>query len=94
MKIAVLGSGNGGCAVAFDYAKHGNNVSLFDFDTFPENIKGVQQQDGIHAVGKMKGFAPIEYAGHDIEEALRDAEIIYVVGPAYSTRPFAQACRP
>ena len=94
MKIAVLGSGNGGCAVAFDCATHGHNVSLFDFDTFPENIKGVHQQAGIHAEGKMEGFAPIEYAGHDIEEALRDAQIIYVVGPAYSTRPFAETCKP
>ena len=94
MKIAVLGSGNGGCAVAFDCATHGHNVSLFDFDTFPENIKGVRQQAGIRAEGKMEGFAPIEYAGHDIEKALRDAEIVYVVGPAYSTRPFAEACKP
>ena len=94
MKIAVLGSGNGGCAVAFDCATHGYNVTLFDFDAFPENIKGVHQQDGIYAEGKMEGFAPIEYAGHDIEEALRDAEIIYVVGPAYSTRPFGEACKP
>jgi len=94
MKIAVLGSGNGGCAVAFDCATHGHNVTLFDFDTFPENIKGVQKQDGIRAEGKMEGFAPIEYAGHEIEEALSDAEMIYVVGPAYSTRPFAEACKP
>ncbi len=94
MKIAVLGSGNGGCAVAFDCATHGHNVSLFDFEAFPENIKGVNQQDGIIAEGNMEGFAPIEYAGHEIEEALIDAEIIYVVGPAYSTRPFATACKP
>lgn len=94
MKIAVLGSGNGGCAVAFDCATHGHNVSLFDFEAFPENIKGVNQQGGIIAEGKMEGFAPIEYAGHEIGEALNDAEIIYVVGPAYSTRPFAAACKP
>ncbi|UCC52441.1 MAG: NAD/NADP octopine/nopaline dehydrogenase family protein, partial [Anaerolineaceae bacterium] len=42
----------------------------------------------------MEGFAPIEYAGHDIEKALRDAEFVYVVGPAYSTRTFAEACKP
>ena len=37
------------------------------------------------------GFAPIVSAGHDIDEALQDAELIYVVGPAYSTAPFGQA---
>lgn len=94
MKIAVLGSGNGGTAVAFDSAIHGHDVTLFDFDTFPDNIKAIQQQGGIWAEGKLEGFAPVVYAGHDIEQAVRDAEIIYAVGPAYSTRPFAEVCRP
>jgi len=94
MKIAVLGSGNGGCAVAFDCAIHKHNVRLFDFDAFPDNIKAVQQQGGICAEGVLEGFASIEYAGHDIEKALRDVDVIYAVGPAYSTRPFAEACKP
>jgi opine dehydrogenase len=46
MNIAVLGSGNGGCAVAFDCAAHGHQVSLFDFQQFPESIKAVQKQRG------------------------------------------------
>jgi opine dehydrogenase len=94
MKIAVLGSGNGGCAVAFDCAVHKHNVRLFDFDTFPDNIKRIQQQGGIHAEGVLEGFGSIEYVGYDIEEALSDVDVIYAVGPAYSTRPFAEACRP
>ncbi len=93
MNIAVLGSGNGGCAVAFDCAMHGHHVRLFDFKTFPDNIRAVQGQSGIHSEGELEGFAAVEYAGHDIAEALEDAEIIYAVGPAYSTRPFAEACR-
>ncbi len=48
MNIAVLGSGNGGCAVAFDYAAHGHQVRLFDFEQFPETIKVVQNNGGIH----------------------------------------------
>jgi opine dehydrogenase len=94
MRIAVLGSGNGGCAVAFDCAVHGHAVRLFDIDTFPDNIKGVQQQGGILAEGELEGFASIEYAGHDLEEALSEVDLIFAVGPAYSTRPFAEACRP
>jgi len=94
MKIAVLGSGNGGCAVAFDCAVHKHSVRLFDFDTFPANIKAVQEQGGIYAEGVLEGFAAIEYAGHDIEEALSDVDVVYAVGPAYSTRPFAEACKP
>ncbi|MDH3589385.1 MAG: NAD/NADP octopine/nopaline dehydrogenase family protein [Gammaproteobacteria bacterium] len=94
MKIAVLGSGNGGCAVAFDCAAHGHTVSLFDFDPFPDQVAAVRGNGGIHSEGQLEGFAPIAYAGHDIAEALDGADIIYAVGPAYSTRPFANACKP
>ena len=94
MNIAVLGSGAGGCAVAFDCAKHGHRVNLFDFETFPEQLQAVKEAGGIFAKGALNGFATIHYAGHDIEEALTEVEMIIVVGPAYSTRPFAEACRP
>jgi len=94
MKIAVLGSGNGGCAVAFDCAAHGHQVTLFDFEKFPASIQAVQTNGGIHCEGELEGFQPVAYAGHEIETALNGADIIYAVGPAYSTRPFAEACKP
>ena len=70
MKIAVLGSGNGGCAVAFDCAAHGHRVSLFDFEQFPASIKAVQNNGGIHCEGELRGFQPVVSAGHEIEKAL------------------------
>jgi opine dehydrogenase len=94
MNIAVLGSGNGGCAVAFDCAAHGHQVSLFDFENFPESIKAVQNNGGIYCEGELEGFQKVAYAGHKIEKALDKADIIYAVGPAYSTKPFAEGCKP
>ena len=94
MNIAVLGSGNGGCAVAFDCAAHGHQVRLFDFEQFPENIEAVRSRGGIHCEGILEGFQPVASAGHEIEAALDGADIVYAVGPAYSTRPFAEACKP
>ncbi len=91
MQITVLGAGAGGTAVAFDCALHGHQVRLFDFDQFPDNIATIAEQGGINAEGDISGFGPIAYSGHDIDEALQDAELIYVVGPAYSTEPFGQA---
>ena len=44
MNIAVLGSGNGGCGVAFDCAQHGHAVTLFDFVDFPDNVAGELEQ--------------------------------------------------
>ena len=91
MKIAVLGAGAGGTTIAFDCAFHGHEVRLFDFPQFPENIKAIDEKKCISAEGDISGTANIAYAGHDIEEALKDAELIYVVGPAYSTEPFGKA---
>lgn len=91
MKITVLGAGAGGTAVAFDCASHGHDVRLFDFPDFPDNIAKIAEQGGIHAEGDISGFGKIAYSGHDIDAALEGAELIYVVGPAYSTEPFGEA---
>ena len=91
MRITVLGAGAGGTAMAFDCAAHGHEVRLFDFPQFPENIAEVASTGGIHADGDISGYAEIVSAGHDIDEALDGAELIYVVGPAYSTAPFGEA---
>ena len=91
MQITVLGAGAGGTAVAFDCAFHGHDVRLFDFEQFPDNIAAIADNGGITADGDISGFGSIAYSGHDIDEALQGAELIYVVGPAYSTEPFGQA---
>ena len=91
MQITVLGAGAGGTAVAFDCASHGHDVRVFDFEQFPDNIAKIAEQGGIHADGDISGFAEIAYSGHDIDDALQGAELIYVVGPAYSIEPFGQA---
>ena len=94
MKIAVLGAGAGGTAVAFDWAAHGHEVRLFDFERFPDNIRHVATSGRIEAEGGLEGAAPIAYSGHEIETAMRGADIVFVVGPAFATRPFAAACAP
>jgi opine dehydrogenase len=91
MNITVLGAGAGGTTVAFDCAAHGHQVKLFDFPEFPGNIAGIAEQGGIYAEGDISGFSAIAYAGHDIDRALDQAELIYVVGPAFSTEPFGKA---
>lgn len=91
MRITVLGAGAGGTAVAFDCAAHGHEVRLFDFEQFPANIAAIAAQGGIRAEGDIAGFGAIAYSGHDIDAALRGAELVYVVGPAYSTEPFGAA---
>lgn len=93
MKVAVLGSGNGALAVAFEWAKAGHEVSIFDFEQFPKNIDAINKAGGIYSEGELEGFQKIEYAGHDISKVLPEAELIFAVGPAYSTEPFGKVCK-
>lgn len=94
MKIAVLGSGNGAHAVAFEYSRAGHKIFMFDFEKFPKNIAAIKKVGGITSEGEMEGFQKIEYAGHDIAKVVTDADLIFAVGPAYSTEPFGKACKP
>jgi len=94
MKVAVLGSGNGALAVAFEWARAGHDISMFDFEQFPKNIEAINKAGGIYSEGEMEGFQKIEYAGHDISKVVVDADLIFAVGPAYSTEPFGKACKP
>ena len=89
MRVAVLGSGNGGVATAFDFAQHGHQVALFDLPEFGANIAAVAQAGGIHASGDLEGFAAVRYSGHDLGEAMAAADLVLLVGPAYSTEPLA-----
>ncbi len=94
MKIAVLGSGNGGVTVAADWSLNGHEVRLFDFEKYSANIDAINKNGGIYANGHVEGFAKLAYAGSDIKKALSGAELFFVVGPGYSTEAFGRACKP
>ena len=94
MKVAVLGSGNGAHAVAFEWGKAGHDIYMFDFEQFSKSIAAINNVGGITAEGELEGFQKIVYAGHDISKVVVDADIIFAVGPAYSTEPFGKACKP
>jgi len=94
MKIAILGAGNGGCAMAADWSLAGHEARLFDFRDFPTQIEAIDRKGGIQTEGELSGFAPVAYAGHDISKATAGAELIVAVGPAYSTEPLARELKP
>jgi opine dehydrogenase len=94
MKVAVLGSGNGGQAVAFEWAKAGHDIYMFDFEQFPKSIEAINKAGGITSEGELEGFQKVIYAGHDISKVIPDADLVFVVGPAYSTEPFGRVCMP
>lgn len=93
MKVAILGSGNGAHATAYEWSKAGHEVWMFDFAKF-KTIEKVAEKGEIECQGEIEGRAPLAYAGSDIEKVMDGAALIIAVGPAYSTVPFAEACKP
>ena len=94
MKVTVAGAGNGGLAVAFDWAQHGHEVSLYASAGHPDNIDAVRANGGITGVGKLEGVVRVEYSGTDSARAMDGAEAVFVVGPAFATPDFANDLAP
>lgn len=94
MNIAVLGSGNGGCAVAFEYALNGHRVSLYGSLDYNAGITDIAKAGGITASGVVEGFGPLAYVGSDIAEALDGADVVFIVGPAFATEPLTIDAKP
>ena len=94
MKVAILGSGNGALAEAFEWSRAGHDIYMFDFPQFDKQVSAITKAGGIYSEGMMEGFQPVKYAGHDIELCLKGADLVFAVGPAYATEPFGKACAP
>lgn len=89
MKIAVLGAGNGGVAMAAHMVLKGHAVSLYD--KFPEVLAGIQKEGVIYLKGAGgEGKAVLETVSTNIDEVIKDAELVMVVTPAYAHLDIAQ----
>ena len=93
MKVAVLGAGGGGLAVAYEWASQGHRVSLYAQHAHEHHLLPVRERGGIEAEGVLEGFVPLETVTTDIAEALDGVEVVFVVGPAYATEPFGADAR-
>ena len=94
MNVTVVGSGNGGMAVGFDWAQHGHRVALYSDAAHADNIEAVRAKGGITSRGRLEGFAPVAYCGTDVAAAMDGAEVVLVVGPAFATEAFGHALAP
>lgn len=93
MKIAVLGAGGGGLAVAYEWASHGHEVALYAQQAHEDHLLGVRQLGGIQAEGVLEGFVSLQAVTTNIAEALDGAEVVFIVGPAYATEPLGRDTR-
>jgi opine dehydrogenase len=93
--IAVLGGGNGGHAVAANLSLAGYKVNFFELPQFAESFEKVLRTKEIQIQGiSIDGVAKLNLATTDIQQAIKDAEVIFVITPAFGHKAMAEVCAP
>jgi len=94
-KIAVIGAGNGGHAIAAHKTLDGFEVSLFELPRFANNIGHVLDTGHITIEWpERKETAKVHHVTTDIATALNGTEIVFVVTPAFGHKTMAEVCAP
>lgn len=87
MKVAVIGGGNGGQALAAWISYKGNQVSLYDRS--PDRIKRIQDNNGIELTGKVNLKTNISLISNDIVSVIGNAELIMITTTASAHKEIA-----
>ena len=87
VRVAVLGAGHGGLALAGDLGRMGFEVVLFSF--FPAELAPVRDRSGIELSGEITGFGRVARVVESPAAAVDDADLVLVVAPAVSHQAYA-----
>lgn len=94
-RYAVIGAGHGGRAMAAHLGLMGFKVKMFN--RTPEHIQGIQARQGIDlesSEGGPHGFAELGKVTSNMEEAIRDTDVIMVVVPSSAHMDVAACMAP
>ena len=93
--VAVLGGGNGGHAVAANLSLAGFKVNFFELPQFAESFEKVLRTREIRIEGvSVDGVAKLNLATIDVRQAIQDAEVVFIITPAFGHRVMAEICAP
>jgi len=93
--VAVLGGGNGGHAVAAELALAGYKVNFFELPQFATSFEKVLRTKEVRTEGITgENVAKLNMATTDVQQAIKDAEVLFVITPAFGHRAMAEACAP
>ncbi len=92
MKIAVIGSGSWGCAIAILLASKGNDVYLWSWQQEETDRLSADREN--KAVLPGKHFPDSIICSHDMELCAKDAALIVTVVPSPATRSTAKQLAP
>jgi opine dehydrogenase len=94
-RYTVMGAGHGAKAMAAHLSLMGFSVTLYN--RTPENVDGIKERGGIELrsyKGGPHGFGKLQLVTSDLEEALREADVIMAVVPSTAHGDIAdRVCR-
>lgn len=94
-KIAVLGAGNGGCALAAHLTLQGHVVNLFEIPELADTFKPLAEKKEIVISGKAEnGIAKLYKVTTDIREAVKGIDTIFISVPAFGYSRMSQLLVP
>jgi opine dehydrogenase len=94
-RVAVLGAGNGGCAIAADLVRRGIDCTLYDLPSFEAVVAPIREAGVLRLSGVLGDVTvAVPRVTTDIGEALDGAKVILIAVPAFAQVPFAETCAP
>lgn len=94
-RFAVIGTGNSGHAFAAHIASKGFSVKISDLPPYKANLKAIREKGGIQLAGVVgEGFFKLDLVTDDLEEAIKDVDIIILGAPANAHEPYSKALAP
>lgn len=90
MKVLVIGCGNGAFATAADLSAKGHEITLFVDEKHAHNFKEIKKNNTIKTTGVgPTGDIKISKITTNLEEAMKDYELIIPVTPSYAQEEIA-----
>ncbi|MCK4284238.1 MAG: NAD/NADP octopine/nopaline dehydrogenase family protein [Candidatus Brocadiae bacterium] len=93
-RIAVIGGGSGGKALAADMALQGKRVRLFEFPEFRANVEAIMRSGRLRAVGAVEGEAALDCVTCELAEAVSGAQVVMVCTQALAHERVARELVP
>lgn len=94
-KITILGGGNGAFAAAADLSSRGFEITIYENERFKSNVEGIIDNKIIHCqgVGPVGDFK-IHKVTFNLADALKEADLIMPIAPAYAQETIANSLAP
>lgn len=93
LRLAVVGGGNGGMAMAGHMSLLGYEVAMWS--PFSWELSPLEEAGGVEIVGpEVRGFGKVARIERSLDRAVKGADLIMIVAPAMSHRPYASMLAP